>query len=51
MFSGEFGEAGQITLVEDFLDGEEVSFFALCDGTSDFLSLALRDGLFEPSSG
>jgi phosphoribosylamine--glycine ligase len=32
MSSGEFGEAGQTILVEDFLGGEEVSFFALCDG-------------------
>jgi len=27
-----FGEAGGTVVIESFLDGEEVSFFALCDG-------------------
>ena len=31
-FSGVFGEAGAELVIEDFLDGEEASFFALCDG-------------------
>ena len=32
MFAGAFGGAGAEVVVEDFLDGEELSFFALCDG-------------------
>jgi phosphoribosylamine--glycine ligase len=32
MFGGAFGAAGAEVVVEDFLDGEEASFFALCDG-------------------
>lgn len=33
MFDGNFGAAGASVVIEDFLIGEEVSFFALCDGT------------------
>ncbi len=32
MFGGGLGEAGGAVVVEEFLDGEEASFFALCDG-------------------
>jgi phosphoribosylamine--glycine ligase len=33
IFSGGLGQAGDSIVIEDFLEGEEVSFFALCDGT------------------
>jgi phosphoribosylamine---glycine ligase len=33
-FSGAFGQAGAEVVIEEFLDGEEASFFALCDGKS-----------------
>jgi phosphoribosylamine--glycine ligase len=32
MFSGEFGAAGAEVVIEEFMDGEEASFFVLCDG-------------------
>ncbi len=34
MFDGGLGEAGAEVVVEEFLEGEEASFFALCDGTT-----------------
>ena len=34
LVEGRFGAAGAEVVVEEFLDGEEVSFFALCDGES-----------------
>ena len=33
MFDGAFGDAGNEVVVEQFLEGEEASFFALTDGT------------------
>ncbi len=34
MFSGQFGEAGNKVVIEEFLDGTEVSYFVLTDGTN-----------------
>ncbi|HEY4344199.1 MAG TPA: phosphoribosylamine--glycine ligase [Parvibaculum sp.] len=34
IFSGRFGKAGAEVVVEEFMEGEEASFFALCDGTN-----------------
>lgn len=31
-FSGTFGEAGAAVVIEEFMEGEEVSLFVLCDG-------------------
>jgi len=33
MFGGSVGAAGTEVVIEEFLEGEEASFFALCDGT------------------
>ena len=54
---GGFGEAGAKVVIEDFLDGPEVSVFAICDGTRaigleparDFKRL--RDGDVGPNTG
>ncbi len=32
MFEGVFGEAGAEVVIEEYLPGREISFFALCDG-------------------
>ena len=32
MFAGSFGEAGAEVVIEEFMQGEEASFFVLCDG-------------------
>lgn len=32
MFSGSFGSAGAEVVIEEFMEGEEASFFVLCDG-------------------
>jgi phosphoribosylamine--glycine ligase len=32
MFEGGFGSAGTEVVIEEFLEGREISFFALCDG-------------------
>lgn len=34
MFGGEFGAAGAEVVIEEFMDGEEASWFILCDGTN-----------------
>ena len=34
MFAGAFGTAGTQIVIEEFLSGEEASFFAICDGVS-----------------
>jgi phosphoribosylamine--glycine ligase len=33
MFGGAFGGAGAEVVIEEFMDGEEASYFVLCDGT------------------
>lgn len=39
IFNGRFGNAGSSVVVEEFMQGEEASVFAVCDGTT-FVTLA-----------
>ncbi len=57
MFAGDFGEAGRVVVVEEFLEGEEASFIVMADGRH-VLPLAtsqdhkrLRDGDQGPNTG
>ncbi len=43
MLGGRFGEAGARVVIEEFMDGEEGSLFALCDGTSAVLVGGAQD--------
>lgn len=42
-FAGKFGEAGKEVVIEEFLDGEEASLFALCDGERAILFGSAQD--------
>ena len=57
MFAGLHGAAGALVVIEEFMEGEEASFFALCDGT-DVLALGTAqdhkrafDGDMGPNTG
>ncbi|MCF8469683.1 MAG: phosphoribosylamine--glycine ligase [Parvibaculum sp.] len=43
IFSGRFGVAGAEVVVEEFLEGEEASFFALCDGSTTLALATAQD--------
>lgn len=44
MLSGEsFGDAGKLVVIEEFLDGYELSIFAVCDGNDFVLLPAAQD--------
>lgn len=53
MFSGSLGEAGHEVLVESFLGGEELSVFAICNGTDLVLLPSAQDHkrIFEGDQG
>jgi phosphoribosylamine---glycine ligase len=43
MFGGGLGDAGAEVVVEEFLEGEEASFFALCDGETAIPLVSAQD--------
>src|SRR4029077_3074231 len=43
MFSGGLGTAGTEVVIEEFLSGEEISYFALCDGETAIPMTAAQD--------
>jgi len=43
MFDGAFGDAGAEVVVEEFLTGEEASFFVLCDGENTLALATAQD--------
>ena len=43
IFGGSLGEAGLEVVVEEFMEGEEASFFALCDGTTAIALASAQD--------
>jgi phosphoribosylamine--glycine ligase len=43
MFDGGLGDAGAEVVIEEFLDGEEASFFALCDGETAIPLVSAQD--------
>jgi phosphoribosylamine--glycine ligase len=43
MFAGGLGEAGAEVVIEEFLEGEEASFFALCDGETAIPLISAQD--------
>lgn len=42
-FDGAFGSAGARVVIEEFMEGEEASFFAICDGTQAVLFASAQD--------
>ena len=42
-FSGKFGEASKTVLIEEFMHGQEASFFAISDGKTAFPLIAAQD--------